>query len=204
MMFAQYKAVIISWSIEFGPIALFFIALSLLGSGDREFLISTGIFTFFTAVALVASYILEKRVAWFPLIAGASVLFFGVITLFYKNPEIFMVKDTFYNGFFAIFLLVGACFKKAMLKPLFISLFDIQERGWFILSLRWGIFFLVLTILNELIWRNYSNEVWVSYKFWSTLATAVFGFYQLTLSKKWRNTTASPLGMRTKLYHKGE
>lgn len=200
-MLRKHKVTLLAWSIEFGPIALFFITLSFLGSEDRGFLISTGIFTIFTAIALLVSYVLEKRVAWFPLIAGASVLFFGVITLIFRNPEIFMVKDTFYNGFFAVFLLGGALLKKPMLKPLFITLFDIQERGWFILSVRWGIFFLLLTILNEITWRMYSNEVWVAYKFWSTIITAVFGFYQLTLSKKYRNSTASPLGMRTSLYH---
>ncbi|MBP6888906.1 MAG: septation protein IspZ [Candidatus Pacebacteria bacterium] len=201
-MLKQYKAVAVAWSIEFGPIILFFIALSFLGSDDAAFLISTAIFTIATAVALATSYILEKRIAWFPLIAGGSVLLFGIITLAFKNPELFMVKDTFYNGFFAVFLLGGAFFDKAMLKPLFIGLFDIQEKGWFILSVRWGLFFLLLTILNEIVWRNYSNDVWVSYKFWSTVLTAVFGFYQLTLSKRFRNKEASPLGLRTSLYRK--
>jgi|JI10StandDraft_1071094.scaffolds.fasta_scaffold414924_2 intracellular septation protein len=201
-MLQKYKPTIIAWSIEFGPIILFFIALSFLGSEDRGFLISTAVFTFFTAIALITSYILEKRIAWFPLIAGASVLFFGCITLLFKNPELFMVKDTFYNGFFAVFLLTGALFDKAMLKPLFIGLFDIEERGWFILSVRWGLFFLLLTVTNEIVWRNYSNDIWVSYKFWSTLLTAVFGFYQLTLSKKFRKEGSSPLGLRTTLYQK--
>ncbi len=200
-MLKKHKVTLLAWSIEFGPIALFFLALSFLGSEDRGFLISTAIFTASTAIALLVSYILEKRIAWFPLIAGASVLLFGIITLFFRNPELFMIKDTFYNGFFAVFLLGGALFKKAMLKPLFITLFDIEERGWFILSVRWGVFFLLLTILNEITWRMYSNDVWVSYKFWSTIVTAIFGFYQLTLSKKYRNDSASPLGMRTTLYH---
>jgi intracellular septation protein len=203
-MLQKYKLTIIAWSIEFGPIVLFFVALSFLGSEDRGFLLATAIFTCATAVALLASYILEKRVAWFPLMAGVSVLFFGMITLLFKNPELFMIKDTFYNGFFAVFLLVGALFGRAMLKPLFISLFDIQEKGWFILSVRWGIFFLLLTILNEVAWRMYSNEVWVSYKFWSTIITAAFGFYQLTLAKKFRNESASPFGLRTSLYSKSK
>ncbi len=199
-MLHKYKATLIAWSIEFGPIALFFLALTIVGSDDKGFLIATALFTFFTAVALVVSYVLEKRIAWFPLIAGASVLFFGMITLVFKNPELFMIKDTFYNGFFAVFLLGGAFFNKSMLKPLFIGLFDIQEKGWFILSIRWGIFFLLLTVSNEVIWRTYSNEIWVMYKFWSTIVTAVFGFYQLTLSKRYRNEGSSPLGLRMSLY----
>ncbi len=96
-MLQKYKVTLLAWSIEFGPIALFFLALSFLGSEDRGFLISTAIFTASTAIALLVSYILEKRIAWFPLIAGASVLLFGIITLFFRNPELFMIKDTFYR-----------------------------------------------------------------------------------------------------------
>jgi intracellular septation protein len=203
-MFTKYKAAIISWSIEFGPIALFFVALSTLGSEDDAFILATGLFTIFTALALLASYVLEKRIAWFPLIAGLSVIVFGVITFIFKEPMLFMLKDTFYNGFFAIFLLGGTLLGKAMLKPLFISLFDIQDRGWYILSLRWGIFFLILAITNEITWRLYSNEVWVSYKFWSTIITALFGLYQLTLSRKYRNEGSSYFGMRMEHYHKSK
>lgn len=191
----------IAWSIEFGPIIIFFIALSVLGSDDRSFLISTGLFTFFTAVALTASRILEKRIAIFPLIAGLSVIIFGVSTLVFEEPTLFMIKDTVYNGAFAIFLLVGALMGKGMLKPLFITLFDMKDEGWYILSVRWGILFLLLAVFNEIIWRLYSNDVWVSYKFWSTIITATFGLYQLTLSRKYRNEGSSYFGMRMKLYH---
>ncbi len=197
----MYKNIAISWSIEFGPIIVFFLALHFLGDTDSGFIASTGIFTVLTAVALTASYFYEKRIAWFPLIAGLSVIAFGVLTLVFKNPVFFILKDTLYNGFFAIFLLGGALFGKGLLKPLFIALFDITERGWFILSIRWGVFFLLLALSNEFIWHMYGRTVWVEYKFWSTIITAVFGFYQITLSKKYRNSSASEWGMRTTIFH---
>lgn len=197
----MYKNIIISWSIEFGPIAVFFVALHFLGSSDAGFITSTGIFTALTACALIASYFYEKRIAWFPLIAGLSVIVFGVITLVLKDPIFFIIKDTIYNGLFGIFLLLGAILKKGFLKPIFIALFDITDRGWFILSIRWGIFFILLALFNEIIWRIYGQDAWVEYKFWSTIATVVFGFYQITLSKKYRNHGSSPWGMRHKPYH---
>jgi intracellular septation protein len=192
----MHKNVIISWSIEFGPIVAFFIALHFLGDTDAGFIMSTGIFTALTVIALLASYYYEKRVAIFPLIAGISVILFGVATLFFKNPLLFILKDTIYNGFFAVLLLTGSLLKKAMLKPLFVALFDMKEKGWSILSTRWGVFFLLLTITNEIAWRIYGQDVWVVYKFWSTILTVVFGFYQITLSKKYRNETATEWGMR--------
>lgn len=195
----MHTFVIISWSIEFGPIIAFFLALHFLGSTDSDFITSTAIFTLLTVVALFASYYYEKRIAVFPLIAGLSVILFGVATLFFSNPLFFIIKDTIYNGFFAVLLLGGAIVKKGMLKPLFIALFDMSDKGWFILSVRWGFFFLFLTITNEIAWRVYGQEVWVEYKFWSTILTVVFGFYQITLSKKHRNASATEWGMRKEL-----
>ena len=198
------KNVAISWSIEFGPIIAFFVALHFLGSTDRGFIVATALFTILTAVALVASYIYESRIALFPLIAGLSVIIFGVITLIFNNPLIFILKDTFYNGFFAILLLGGVAMKMPMLKILFKALFDMKDTGWMILSYRWGIMFLILTIGNEISWRLFGQEVWVQYKFWSTIVTAIFGFYQLTLSKKYRHESATPLGLRKNMYHEKE
>ena len=195
------KNVIISWSIEFGPIIAFFLALHFLGSSHQGFITSTAIFTGLTVVALSASYHYENRIALFPLIAGASVIFFGIATLIFQNPLFFILKDTIYNGFFAALLLGGAVYKKAMLKPLFIALFDISDKGWLILSTRWGIFFFVLTVTNEITWRVYGQDIWVTYKFWSTILTMGFGFYQVTLSKRYRNKSATPWGMRKGMLH---
>jgi intracellular septation protein len=196
----MYKNVIISWSIEFGPIVLFFIALQLFGSNDQGFILSTSIFTVATAIALITSYLYEGRIAWFPLIAGASVILFGVMTVVFQNPAFFVLKDTLYNGIFAAVLLIGALMKKSLLKPLFIALFDMKDEGWFILSVRWGVLFLLLTITNEITWRVYGQYAWVNYKFWSTIITALFGFYQITLSKKYRNPHATEWGMRKERY----
>lgn len=192
----MYKNVAISWSIEFGPIVAFFTALHFLGNTTAGFVTSTGIFTCLTVVALIAAYYYEGRIAPFPLIAGVSVIGFGIMTLISNNPIFFILKDTFYNGFFAAFLLTGVIMKKAFLKPLFKSLFDMHDNGWYILSLRWGIFFLLLTVTNEITWRIYGQEVWVVYKFWATIITVIFGFYQVTLSKKYRNGSATRLGIR--------
>lgn len=197
----MHKNVLISWSIEFGPIILFFISINILGSEDRGFLISTAIFTVAMIIALFSSYKYEKRIAWFPLIAGVSVISFGLVTLFFKKPIIFILKDTFYNGFFALLLLIGAIYKKALLKPLFKALFDMSDIGWYKLSVRWGIFFLLLTIGNEIAWRLFDQDIWVKYKFWSTIATTIFGLYQIRLSKKYRNERATKWGMRIDPFH---
>ena len=197
----MYKNIIISWSIEFGPIIVFFVALTFLGDTDKGFITSTTIFSVLTLVALIVSYLYEQRIAWFPLIAGVSVITFGVLTVIFKAPVLFILKDTLYNGIFGVFLLIGSMMGKGLLKKLFVALFDMSDKGWYILSLRWGIFFVLLAVGNEITWYMFGRDAWVMYKFWSTIATVVFGFYQITLSKKYRSSTSSPWGMRIKPYH---
>ena len=38
---------------------------------------------------------------------------------------------------------------------------------------RWGVFFFCLAVLNEIVWRNFSTDVWVNFK--------VFGIMPLTM-----------------------
>ena len=60
------------------------------------------------------------------------------------------------------------------------------EEGWRILTWRWGFFFIALAILNEIVWRTQTTDVWVKFK--------TFGFLPLTLLFALAQT---PLIMRT-------
>src|SRR6266550_1265399 len=54
----------------------------------------------------------------------------------------------------------------------FDSVFHLTEEGWRKLTLRWALFFFALAILNEIVWRSQSTDVWVNFK--------VFGVVPLT------------------------
>ncbi|HUQ29912.1 MAG TPA: septation protein IspZ [Candidatus Paceibacterota bacterium] len=187
---------LINWSVEFGPILGFFISLYVRGDTKEGFLASTALFVMLTIAALLLAYLTERRLARFPLFAGLFVILFGSISVFLKDPLIFMVKDTVYNTLFAGLLFYGIYQGKGFLKSLFASLFDMTDQGWYILSLRWAIMFTVLAIGNEIVWRNFSPHVWVIYKLCATIATVLFGAYQLTLARRERNPAASKWGMK--------
>jgi intracellular septation protein len=55
----------------------------------------------------------------------------------------------------------------------FDSAFRLDDEGWRKLTLRWAIFFLALAVLNEIVWRAFSTDFWVSFK--------AFGFIPLTI-----------------------
>ena len=74
---------------------------------------------------------------------------------------------------FGAVLLGGLIFGKPLLGVVFDSLFHLTEEGWRKLTLRWALFFLALAVLNEIVWRSTSTDVWVNFK--------VFGVMPLTL-----------------------
>ena len=91
------------------------------------------------------------------------------------DPLFIKMKPTLLNTLFALVLLVGAYgFRRGLLKPLLEMALHMTDEGWRILSLRWGYFFLFLAVLNEVIWRSFSTDFWVSFK--------VFGMFTLTLA----------------------
>ncbi|MEN9622188.1 MAG: hypothetical protein RLZZ67_622 [Candidatus Parcubacteria bacterium] len=187
----EFLKITVNWGIEFGPIVAFFLTSDTLG-----FMPATIIFVSLTAIALIIAYVRERRIALFPLVAGLSVIGFGALTILLDNPFFLIIKDTVYNGGFAVAIAIGLyVFKEPILKDLFSSLFCMTEKGWITLSQRWMIMFIVLAIGNEIARHFYAPHIWVVYKMGATLLTIVFGLYQLTLSKRERLPHSNKWGM---------
>jgi len=64
-------------------------------------------------------------------------------------------------------------FQINVLKIIFDKAFNLTERGWRVLNIRWSFFFIFLAILNEIVWRNYSTDTWITFK--------LFGIMPLTI-----------------------
>ena len=182
---------IINLTIEFGPIVAFVILAEF-----TDFITSTAVFVVLTSIALVASFYERKSFAVFPIVVAISVVFFGLLTVITEDPFFFIIKDTLYNGMLAIAVAVSLYLKKPLLKTFFKDTFDITDLGWTILTRRWGCMFAFIAISNEITRVNMTAEMWVIYKIFVTIVTAIFGFYQFTLSKKYRSPNSSAWGMR--------
>lgn len=134
---------------------------------------ATGVLIGCTALTLAITYYLERKIALNPLISGIVIAFFGGLTIALHDDTFIKMKPTLVNLLFAAILLGGLLKKKSLLKPLLGTALHLTDRGWNILSFRWGIFFIVLAMLNEYIWRNYREAFWVNFK--------VFGMLPLTM-----------------------
>ncbi len=169
----------VKMAIDFGaPLAFgvtYFIA-SRLPHADKDFplLAATGVLVFASAVALAAGFILEKRVAWMPLVVGLFALLFGGLTLYFHDTRFIKMKLTFLNLAFGIALLGGLVLKKQPLKALLAEALPLKEEAWPKLTLYYGIFFLCVGVANEFIWRTQPEAVWATFKTFIFVPTLLF------------------------------
>ena len=178
--------------LELGPLMVFFFAntrgewlaqkFPILTDFGGPIFIATGLFMIATVIALAASWMLVRTLPIMPLVSGVVVLVFGALTLYLRDDIFIKMKPTIVNTLFGAILLGGLVFGKSLLGYVFDSAFRLDAEGWRKLTLRWGLFFLFLAVLNEVVWRNFSTDFWVAFKVWATIPiTILFTASQMPL-----------------------
>ncbi len=166
--------------LELGPLGVFFFA-----NAKAGIFAATGAFMVAIAVALAASWLLTRRLAIMPLVTGIVVLVFGGLTLALQDEVFIKMKPTIVNALFGGVLIGGLAFGRSLLGYVFDSVFHLTDEGWRKLTLRWGLFFFALAILNEMVWRNFSTDFWVSFKVFGMMPlTVVFTLTQMPLIQR--------------------
>jgi len=189
---------IVKLALELGPLGVFFFANArgealakdypFVASFGEPIFFATAAFILATLIALVVSFALTRKLPIMPLVTGIVVVVFGGLTLWLKDETFIKMKPTIVNALFGAVLLGGLAFGKSLLGYVFDSVFRLTDEGWNKLTFRWGLFFFVLAILNEVVWRTVSTDTWVDFK--------VFGIMPLTFLF---TMTQLPLIMRTSL-----
>ena len=116
-------------------------------------LVATGFLVGASAAALLAALVVERRVAPLPAFMCISGLVFGGLTLVFHDTRFIKIKATAINGALGVLLLGGIALGKNPLKLLLGEALKMPEAGWRKLGLRYGVFYLCLAALNEVIWR---------------------------------------------------
>jgi len=155
-------------ALDLGPLLLFFFANTRWG-----IFAATGAFMAATLVSIAVTYALARRVPMMPLVSAVVVMVFGGLTLYLQDEVFIKLKPTIIYALFAAVLLGGLAFGRSLLAVVLDSVFQLTEDGWKKLTLRWGLFFVAMAILNEIVWRSVSTDTWVAFK--------AFGFLPLTI-----------------------
>lgn len=159
----------LKFALEMGPLAVFFIAYT-----RADIFVATIALVVAVLAALAVTYALTRHLPIMPVVTAVVVTVFGVMTYVLHDATFIKMKATLIYLLFGATLLGGLAFGKALLPVALDSVLTLTEEGWRTLTLRWGVFFLLLAGVNELVWRTQSEEFWVKFK--------VFGFVPLTIA----------------------
>jgi intracellular septation protein len=167
--------------LDIGPLVLFFATNSKFG-----IYVATGVFMAAVLAALAVSYGMTRHLAIMPLVTAVIVLVFGGLTLVLHDDLFIKLKPTIIYVLFGGTLVGGLAFGKPLLGIVFDSVFHLQEEGWRKLTWRWALFFFVLAILNEIVWRTQTTDFWVSFKLFGVVPlTFLFAALQVPLLSKY-------------------
>lgn len=148
-------------------------------------------------VIVVGATVFGKDLPWFAILSTVGVAVFAAMSYLLGDFGYFALSDTVLDGGLGLLLLWSLRWRETLLSKLFSRTFAITDKAWRILTVRWGVLFLILAILNEVVRLNFTNETWVNFKIIATTFILLFGCYQFTLSIKERIAAESNwLGLR--------
>jgi intracellular septation protein len=148
-------------AVDYGaPIAF---AVAFYGFG-RDIVLATGVLVAASVLALIIGFVVERRIAPLPLIAGIFAVVFGGLTLVFNDANFVKMKITFQNAAFAAALLGGLALGKNPLKALLGESLRMEDAAWRQLTLRYGLYFVAVAVANEVVRNTQSDAFWVNFR----------------------------------------
>jgi len=170
--------------IDIGPLLVFFLVnfVAPVPSAIKVF-VATGAFMAAMVAALVYAAVRYRYVSPLLLFSGVMVVVLGGLTIWLHNETFIKVKPTIYYALVAALLTFGLLTGRPFLKLVLGSAYPgLDEEGWRKLTRNWAIFFAVMAVVNEAVWRNSTTDFWIAFKLWGAIpATLLFAVANLPM-----------------------
>ena len=182
--------------VDYGPVVIFFLVYRTNSPSDHNNAVgeiaavvkSVAAFMVAAVAALIASRVWLGKISPMLWLSTALIVGFGGVTILLRDPFWIQVKPTAIYLMFGCVLLFGWRRGQAYLKVLLEAAFEgLNDLGWLKLSRNWGLFFLFLAVLNEVL-RYYYNTAnggfgtWIALKLWVFMPLSfLFTFTQLPM-----------------------
>jgi intracellular septation protein len=173
--------------IDLGPLLVFFLVNFLAPVPDvLKIFYATGAFMAAMIVAMMVSYLRYRHISpllWF---SGIMVVILGGVTIWLHNDVFIKMKPTLYYVLIASILGFGLATGRNLLKMVLGAAYPgLSEQGWKLLTRNWAVFFFVMALVNEAVWRNSSTSFWIGFKLWGFLpATFLFAIANVPMLMK--------------------
>lgn len=180
-------------ALEFGPLAVFFLTyraysgeqVQIFGDTYEGVVVATIAFVPTILFTLSVSFALTRHLPRMAAVTAVVVVIFGGLTIWLNDATFIKMKPTIVDLIFALILGWGLMFGRSYLKYLMGELLPLTDEGWLIFTKRWALFFVAMAVLNEIVWRGFSEDFWVNFKtFGSPVITIAFMLTQAGLLKR--------------------
>lgn len=157
--------------LEYLPIILFFIFYKM-----ADIYVATGVLMAATVLQLVGLRLLREPLTPRHWVILGVVLVFGAVTLVLRDDWFIKIKVSIVYVAIALMLAGGLILRnKSPLQSMFGQEIQLPEFAWRKLTYAWVIFSLAMAALNLYIAESWSQEAWVNFKVFGTLAlTLIF------------------------------
>lgn len=144
---------------EFGPLLTFFVVFL-----ASDLAPATAAYAAAVAVAFAVSWVRNRRVPVLPSLSVGLVLAFCGLTLALDDALFVKIQPTVMNLFFAAVIGIGWALGYRVVAMILAPECRLDEAGQRRLTMRTTSYLLALAVLNELVWRTASTDVWVAFK----------------------------------------
>lgn len=168
--FHSSKAVLIFMKqlLDFLPLVIFFAVYKFV-----DIYVASGALIAATALQLIITYALYKKLEKMHIITFAMVAFFGTLTLVFHDDTFIKWKVTVVYSLFALALGVSHLINKPILKGMLGQELKVADNIWARVTWYWVAFFIACGLLNIYVAFSLPQATWVNFK--------VFGLTGLTL-----------------------
>jgi intracellular septation protein len=171
-------------ALELGPILAFFAGYLLLrdstftvgGTVYDGFIVVTALFIPLLLATTGILWRLTGHLSRMQVATVVLVVVLGGLSVWLNDERFFKMKPTIIYALFSGVLGVGLALGRSWLQYVMEGIMPLKPEGWMILTRRLAIFFAVLAVANEVIWRTLSTDAWVNFKTFG-LPLAMFGFF---------------------------
>ncbi|QXO18981.1 MULTISPECIES: septation protein A [Vibrio] len=160
--------------LDFIPLIIFFALFKF-----YDIYVATGALIAATAVQIVVTYFLFKKVEKMQIITFLLVAVFGGMTIFLHDDNFIKWKVTIVYMIFALGLTISHLMGKSAIKGMLGKEITLPEAVWSKVNWAWVGFFSVCAVLNIYIAYQLPLDTWVNFKVFGLLA-ATFAYTLLT------------------------
>ncbi len=148
------------------------------GSDYQGFIVVTALFVPLLLICTAILWRLTGKISPMQIMTAILVTVFGGLTVWLNDARFIKMKPTIIYLIFGGLLGIGLLRGQSYLRVVMQETLPMQDMGWMILTRRVMVFFFGLALLNEVVWRCFSTEIWVYFKTFG-LTVALFAFFMM-------------------------